>query len=471
MAYNIGMQITDQTRTSKGFIPVSGAAEVQNDDGDFIEFACLAARDITEEDQAQRFGLEDLAVLCRGADNKVEIRRENLISFAAKCGPLFLHENKDELALWHEGKLRENLADWVYASMVASWTVTVQEILNGTLATSSQLKEIEKTVAKSVKTGSEFTYYTTCRPLGTAGSSAYFESMPKFPWMRKFTQESGCDYAVMTVDEEEGQLLLSAYLFCFPEELTRDDYLAILDVFDQDEDIRRALQDALEFEEEGSLGLLAEEDNLMVRSEPIGPDDYPHLQRLIYAITSLHLQGVHVDVFNSTEGEDFMAFDTYLSFLWYNFAKQSSRVRIAYCVGCGKGFSLTHSRGIPQRFCSPECKTRIKNERMKNLADDIRARFMDGQSVEQIGQAKLAGKTPREREDQVLTKLRSWPELKQRRDAAIVLKGKADLALVRRCLEEGVWTKEEFIARAEELESSPRKKRDVRAKEAKKRKN
>lgn len=456
-------------------MPVDSACFAQDASGmPCIEFACKPARSISTEDDLPKVVLEDLAVLIRRNDNnQLVLKSEEIVGLAAESGPLFVHRNASTLNDWNRGVVRESMTDWQNVINVARWAVLTQEMLNGAGMKPDSIKQIEKTHLVSIDSGNEFDLYTLAFPLGTAGFSDYCNSVPQRPWFRKFSQDNAFDYAVLVPEVDEGSAYLNIYLLSFQKEPTTSDFAAIVGEFSDDPSVMQVIFDAYRTTEgidaeADSFGLLSTEDNLVISSADVTKEDFPHLQRLVYALTSVHLQGVRVDVFNSTEGEDFMVFDSFLSFLWYTFAKQASNVKIGYCQECGKGFPLTNHRGIKRRFCCEGCKTDAKNKRMRNRDLEIRESFLDGESVTDLALRYYPDKLQKDRREAILGKLRNWRVLQHAREDAVVLRDAESLNLVRRCIEEDVWTKEEFTDFARQLDANPRKKREIKAR-AKKR--
>ncbi|MEG0703431.1 MAG: hypothetical protein RR449_07660, partial [Christensenella sp.] len=178
--------------------------------------------------------------------------------------------------------------------------------------------------------------------------------------------------------------------------------------------------------------------------------DIPHIQKIIHALISLHLQGVAVDVFCSAENDGFMVFKNYLSYLWYDFSRKLNQVEIGYCEQCGKGFSLSGHRGIRRRFCGEACKTQAKNARAKKQRDEIRLRFKAGELVQDIAHVYYPDVATEKAVRQIVKNLRSWRELKTDLDAAIISRD-ASCDLLGRCLSEKVFSQEDILDRARVL--------------------
>lgn len=250
---------------------------------------------------------------------------------------------------------------------------------------------------------------------------------------------------------------LATLLLSFESEITTVDFVAVLQCFFDEDAIRVMLRNArgdvdlldLPSIDDGALGHPTGRDALSPSAEQLVATDLGHVQKLIHAIISLHLQGVTLDVFRSAEGDEFLAFDTYLSYLWNSFSRRLGQVKIGLCEVCGKGFSLTGHRGIKRRFCSEECKTKAKNLRRKETTARVREMFAEGASVAQIASAAYPKDTADKAEAKVRSLLEQWVELKHRladeADAADDVPGAAadeKRPLARRCTEEGVVVRE-----------------------------
>ncbi|WP_165044787.1 hypothetical protein [Adlercreutzia sp. ZJ138] len=443
------MRIHDQIKTSQGRLPSRGARYVTYDNTPAsIVFELLTPQQVvTREGEAAQsdvaLGLEDLSV--------IKLISE-AIAFAGTSGPLFGRSDC------------ESIVDWQSAIALAHEVVSLQEMLNGAKPFVPAALNIEKMTACVSGTGAEFSVYTASFDIGCSDESAYAAIMPTLPWLKKFRQQQGFDYSFMSAEVDEGHIILSAFLLSFEREISALDFAAAFSYFANDAAVvEQALHGLVgdatlisqDWTVEGVLGLLSTEPNLLVNELPLDETDSPHLQKLVYAIISLHLQGVRIDVFSSTEGDDFMAFDCFLSYLWYGFARKLGQVKIGYCEQCGRGFSLTGHRGIKRRFCSAECKTKAKNARSKEQRDEVRRRFAEGESVAHIAKACFPGESAREARCRVVSSLKGWKALQHELDAAIVVRGD-QRAFMYRLIDEGVITAADVASRAQYLKDNPR---------------
>ncbi len=451
----MALSMADQTKTSRGYVPVKGA-EVRGfapgtQRGEIV-FDLISARDLASSDvpAAGVSGIEDLAVACRGDG----MTADDIARLAHAAGPLFGRGD------------RERVSDWLSAMALAHTVVTMQEVLNGSKPLVPDLVPVTKSVARVEGTGTTFRLYSVAFSLGVAGESGYEAMLPELPLLRKFTRDGSFDYAFAAKETDGGRAVLQVVLLSFDREIAPADFAAAIAYFSDDpQAAAKALRDA---QGEGffddALGFLSGADDLMARDVAISEEDFPHIQKLVYAIISLHLRGVRVDVFGSAEGDGFMTFDTYLSYLWFEFAKKLGQVRIGYCEQCGRGFSLTGHRGVARRFCSEACKTKAKNERARRQRDSVRRAFMEGASVADLAREHYSAEDAREGRARVIAQLKGWKTLQHELDAAIVFGG-ARRDLLARCIDEGVVGEHEVAERARRLATDRRLVRNVRKRE------
>lgn len=423
------MQLHDQIKTPQGQIPTARARiATDEEDRPAIEFTFKTPEDIAREGRLDARSLEappsleELSVIAPG----------NVEDLARRCGPLF------------GGSARESLLDWQDAAEVARITVLMQQAVNESLPLDVIGDILAKTVVRNAETGNAFSIMAVTSPLSGGSEGAYASRMPALPWFRKFGGEDCYEYVFAAVDEDEHGEYLATLLLSFEREITTVDFVAVLQCFFDEGAVRDMLRNArgdvdlldLPSIDDGALGHPTGHDALSASAEQLKAADLDHIQKLIHAIISLHLQDVTLDVFRSAEGDEFLTFGTYLSYLWYSFSRRLGQVKIGLCEVCGKGFSLTGHRGIKRRFCSEECKTKAKNLRRKETTARVREMFAEGASVAQIASAAYPKDTADKAEAKVRSLLGQWVELKHRL-AAEAAAGE-DRPLARRCAEEGV---------------------------------
>ena len=456
----MSLLLSDQTKTSQGRLPVVGArlvkgagdgeADGAHEGEDLIAFDLVSPQDLGSAARPVRLGLEDLSVIRAGGG----VDRKDVLALACVSGPLF-----------GEGPY-ERVVDWLAALSVARQAVLIQEVLNGTKPPAPALLPVEKRVVENVRTRKRFCIYSAAFDLGDAEGSAYLRMLPELPLLRKFRSSDSFDYAFAAKEVADGKATLLLFLLSFDEEIDVSDFAAAVRYFAGDEAVS-CVADAFGLTSAGAesdFDLLSRADNLLASADVVSVGDFPHVQRLVHALASLHLRGARVDLFAADESDDFMTFETYLCCLWYGFAKKLSDVRIGYCAQCGKGFSLTGHRGIERRFCSERCKTKAKNDRASAQRDEVRERFYAGASVEQLA-CEVFPKDPSSRAvERVVAQLKGWKKLQHDLDAALVLKGSRE-KLLARCLAQGVVSEAEVAMRMRYLAENPRVVREVRRRE------
>lgn len=442
----MAFELYDQTKTAQGRLPVHAAELDQKTEASRIRFDLFTPQELAEEREARALSLPTLSI----EGLSVMRTMKDVLAFASESGPLFGRS------------FLESVEDWQNAIGLASRVVALQEMLNGAKAFVPAQIEVQKSDVRVTATANHFSIYTAVFPLGEAGSSDYEKLLPRLPWLKKFRLDAGYDYSFISLDEEEGQLILTVDLLAFPQEISLRDFAAAFSFFTGDDALAlrtlRELSREAMFAGDGpsaeeALGLLSEDENLEISDAELSEDDLPHLQKMVYAMISLHLQGIVIDVFDSSESDDFMVFDNYLSYLWYSFARQLGQVKIGYCEQCGKGFSLTGHRGIKRRFCSEKCKTRAKNARTKNTRERIREDFASGMSMADIAKKHFPGESATEAHSAIAAQIKKWPEVQQKVDLAILYRGEY-LEYANWLLEEGFITREEFVERAQTLKES-----------------
>ena len=433
------MNVIDQLKTPQGRIPVHDVRLVRAE-SPCLEFvpANAAERFATPNQAAPRpasqIGIEDLAF----------VDKDGLLPLALQTGPLF------------GADVRESLVDWQSAANVARAVVTVQEVVNGgkPLAVLRADEEsqsealVAKTLVKNVETGNDFSIFAISFAVDAARENGYVAHMPSMPWLKKFVGDE-FDYVIGDIEHDpDGIDYLTVTLFSFEREITPLDFALVLSCFydgaHADELIEQAKRNiagfAEEEDDEGDSSVRFDattvEGKLDVRESVLTEEDVVSLRHLVQALISLHLEGVRVDLFRSTEDDDFLSFDTYLAYLWFLFSKKLGDVKIGYCARCGKAFSLARRRGVPKKFCSEECKTAAKNDKTRQLQIDIRQAYAKGDGVSEIAAAFFPKQASGVACDKVRHMLATWVELKHDVDDDIA-QGAGDLA--KRCIAEGVF--------------------------------
>ncbi|MEG2212094.1 MAG: hypothetical protein RRX88_06405 [Raoultibacter sp.] len=413
------MELHDQIKTTRGMLPSKtacfGSCDEHDLSGGCIDFELFSPEEaLSFSPDASVFGgnlaLESIGLLLKSGGDIAEIKKDELRDIATLTGPLFGISSQESVAAWR------------CVIMMAHDVIDFQEFVNGNKTLPFAEKRVAKTVVENTGTDNEFTIYAVSFEIGSPGASEYEEFLPAFPWFRKFRSEDSFDYVFAQSENVEGDVLLSVFLISFSDEITTFDFAAVLGYLKHDERIENQVLEFFgkeaEFDEalqstEFTYGIIATPESLRVREVAIGQGDVPHVQKIIHALISLHLQGIAIDVFCSDENDGFMVFKNYLSYLWYEFSIKLDRVKIGYCEQCGKGFSLSGHRGIPRRFCGEVCKTKAKNARTKKKRDDIRLCFKAGQPVEDIARAYYPDITTEEAVGKIVKNLRSWSNLKK----------------------------------------------------------
>lgn len=213
---------------------------------------------------------------------------------------------------------------------------------------------VVKSIISDTHSSRKFSVFAFSQPLASSEIDAYRTHLPLMPWSQRFQDKQEVDYSLVTIEKDGAIDYLTITLISFKKLVSPADFSAILQSFYHiDPNQSDYLAGNMNSRDRSPLleaGRLSEEASLIDRN------DESALARLVQVIASVHLQNVRVDVFRSNESDDFLRFDTRLSYLWYRFAKNLGSVKIGYCQQCGRAFSLAGHRGIPRRFCSQTCK-------------------------------------------------------------------------------------------------------------------
>ncbi|MBQ9042380.1 MAG: hypothetical protein IJ111_06150 [Eggerthellaceae bacterium] len=425
----MGIKVSDRLRTSRGRYPVNDAFVVSGQDGrKRIEFSF--AQEWGEE---RPIALEDLAGCLRASrDLDPDEICERIALFARKTGPL-LGDAADEA-----------VSDWQFAIGAAQEAIRMQEQVNGTRPWVSEAERVVKTTVTDPAGGVLFNCYNYTFGIGPENPGRYSSSIPSAPWVRTFSESRGGDYLFAVRSVEGG---IEAFDICLVscEGSLSLALLAQMLCFFNDQPLTRAALlemgvgqlDGVDVAEVERMASALENENAVRFAEtPVGKADAPHIQRIVQAMAALHLQRVTVDLFKSDDTGDSLAFDTFLSSLWYDFAMQLGAVKVGYCQECGAGFSLTGHRGLPKRYCSDECRTKAKNRRERDKVSRVRAMYMEGHSIPDIARELYAEKSERVAAKDIVSMLAKWPPLKQAIRDECAKKGEHPFA--RRCCEDGV---------------------------------
>lgn len=390
--------LLEQIKTTRGEIPTSAVKRLNQDGTTMLEFTpCTPSREQPEKrstnGKTRGTAFADLAF----------INANTLIHAAKRIGPLF------------GLNLIEDVRDWQDAANVAFSAAQIQEVANGNKPSSILNADARGTiVAKTTVTervaGKQFAIYAVSIPLFSSEHGAYRTLLPSMPWHQRFAGD-GVDYALATIDEENGISHLTITLLSFPKEISSADLSFILQTFCG---LNQQQGEAVARKERNEPNRLSRPDALLPKEASIGNDDVGKLRRLVQTLASIHLENVHLDVFRSNTDDDFLLFDSRLSYFWYAFAKNLGDVKIGYCERCGNPFSLAGHRGIGRRYCSQECKTQAKNQRTKDTRDTVRRLYFEGNDLKQIAEICYESLSYNLREKRIRSDLSTWVELKHR---------------------------------------------------------
>lgn len=465
------MELLDQLRTAYGRYPVTDAVcetgSLANEPCIRFSFPNAASADAaTGKASSKELTLDEFAFFTEVTPNGElfvdHVRLENL---ARKTGPVF-----------GPAKL-EPVKNWVAESFLVSAVLSIQSVVNSAQANPGCLEAlyderkvaISKSVLAGGKRNEEFALFSLSFAIDEETAKGIFPVEATFPLVKSYVSNGSYDYVFIGYEEGDRTTLVID-LFALSREMTLGDFLAAYESFfaslssnlELQPDAHEALLKQAAYlgidVSDAAKGTTVFDGSFEVSSVPFCPGDAFHLQKLVHAIASLHLSGVTIDLFQSSETDNFMVFPNYISYLWYRFAHQLGQVEVGYCEVCGRGFSCLKGRGKPRKYCSEKCKTNAKNKRVKDERDLVRKLFLEqGLSVSEIVRqvyGKVGGDVSASR---VQSCLRNYPAFKHKVDDD--LKECKGAPFVRRCMDEGVLSAEQVAARIRELGIAPASKK------------
>ena len=423
-----------QTKTVQGFIPFKGVKTIgpqvgQSPSDTLLDFDLYRPVELSElkqdaspmhsERHADLIKLASCVEPTGNPESPIRMDVDNIVDFARQTGPLFGVRDT------------ELVRDWAYAAVSALVAVRIQEFLNGncSIAKVSAIRQIDKVVITSAADRSSFSMYSIY--LGISGGyAACFKSLPI---IRRIESNDGFFYAFVSATGDAAGSVVEFRVFSFDHELTLEDFETLkLLLALSDDDSRAALQHLKLVPSEQSYYDIAPDASIVPQNRPLDDTDKGALTALVQALVIAHLSGAHVDVFQGSESTGFLSFDSYLSWLWFDFSRKLSTVRIGYCEQCGRAFSLAGHRGMERKYCSEKCKTDAKNEKTRQETLEIRRRFSLGQSINEI-----VGATER-RPDYIRKQLSKWTQLKHELEDDLAENGFNGSDLLKRCGSEGL---------------------------------
>lgn len=423
-----------QTKTAQGFIPFKDVKTVepherQSASDTLLFFDLYRPIELSElnhnaapkhnERHADLIKLASCVEPTGNPESPIRVDVGNIVDFARQTGPLFGVSET------------EIVRDWAYTAVSALVAVRIQEFLNGNcnIAKVRAIRQIDKVVISSEADGSSFIMYSIY--LGISGGyAACFKSLPI---IRRIESSDGYFYAFVSATGDAAGAAIEFRVFSFDHELTLEDFETLkLLLALSDDDSRAALQHLKLAPSEQSYYDIAPDASIVPQSSLLNDTDKGALTALVQALVIAHLSGAHVDVFQGSESTGFLSFDSYLSWLWFDFSRKLSTVRIGYCEQCGRAFSLAGHRGMERKYCSEKCKTDAKNEKTRQETIELRCRFAEGQSVNEIAEA-----TER-RPDYIRKQLSKWTQLKHELEDDLAENGFNGSGLLKRCGSEGL---------------------------------
>ena len=301
----------------------------------------------------------------------------------------------------------ETLRSWSYAAYAALLVCRMQECANRRKPVSvlNAMHAVNKSVVKDADGATLFTVIDVAlNPYGE-----YADVFEGLPVVQRSTRSDGYEYAfaVPTKDESESPFI-EFIAVRIGHELTVPEFKFLLQIFGASEGAKAALRKKTDLAKSSATW---NQDSMTLEHAILQDDDAPAFEALVQVMIAAHLGNVRVDVFQGNQETGFLSFDSYLSWLWYDFSRGLSAVTLGYCESCGRAFSLVGHRGIERRYCSESCKTDAKNKRTAYQRDKVRALFLnEGLSISEIAtRMDMSGSTG---ESSIRKNLSQWVKLK-----------------------------------------------------------
>lgn len=369
----------------------------------------------------------------------------DVAAMAEKLGPLLAREPfaynaaDDKAPLAADEALEESRDLWASAVIAANLAVTIQEFVSEHIpfvALENKLPSLVKRTVTNPETGNTFSLFFVT--LGLNWEYAQWLGTPAF--IRREAIDGLYNYSFLLQEDYDGA---PVELMCasFAHEITASDYALLSAACELPEAIDRDVHQRLDFDADAhkeKTALELDADNLLGQNAAIDKEDLPVLRSMVRALVAAHMGDARVDLFSANEETGYLAFDSVLSWLWYDFSRGLEVARIRYCAYCGKAFALVGHRGPDKLFCSIACKNDARNDRTGQRRNKVRALFREeGATVADLAERYFADEGKQEGQRRVRVYLSSWPTLKHDLDDDIATNGWS-CPLLKRCRAEGL---------------------------------
>lgn len=433
------MADTAITKTAWGYIPFSQVKRIEDaGTGDrFRFFAPDATSEPADDSREAQVSLVDLGTCVVPTEDGLRPDAGFMLDFARKSGPLFGNSGVD-ISTFDD----ESTRDWSYATFAAMLATRIQECANGRkpVATLRSIGQPMKQVITFGQGNREILLYAVVMRV-TGEYAARFRGIDL---LARLAQKEWRYLYTFITNEQAGVTpndgILSFMVVSVQSPLAMVEFSYLCQVMQIDVQAEEAFksqlggQGAFLPDARGADELIMTGEQLETRDAELDEGDLPALAALVQAMILAHINDARVDVFRGESRTGYLTFDSFISWLWYQFSHELGNSVIGYCNYCGKPFSLVGHRGMDRLYCSRACKTSAKNDKTRKEREKCRSLFMAGHSVDEIAQ-RVYGDADADKE-RVKDLLSKWVELKHKLDDSIEEQGFARSELFKRCRDE-----------------------------------
>lgn len=198
----------------------------------------------------------------------------------------------------------------------------------------SALHAVNKSVVKDADGATLFTVIDVAlNPY--AEYAVVFEGLPV---VRRSTRDDGYEYAFAVPTKDESEFPFIEFIVVrLDHELAVPEFKYLLQMFGASEGAKAVLRKKTDLANSPETW---NQDNMMLEHAILEDADIPALEALVQVMIAAHLSNVRVDVFQGNQETGFLSFDSYLSWLWYDFSRGLSAVTLGIANHAAGRFRL-----------------------------------------------------------------------------------------------------------------------------------